>query len=86
MESYVCKADSFEVFARVPQFADVDSEGENLLATNNKNLIKLPFYSLEKLLEEAGQQLNGRVLSEEERERYHLGEISENETIVEEQN
>ncbi len=86
VESYVCNADSFEVFARVPQFADVDSEGENLLVTNNKNLLKIPLYSLEKLLEEAGQQLNGRVLSEEERERYHLGEISETETTVEEQN
>lgn len=81
--TYVCKADNLEVIARIPNFEDIAPSGESVLVAKNNTLMKIPFYELDELLEEAERQLKGRVLSEEERERYHLGKTVETEETTE---
>ena len=78
-ESYLCKKDNFEVLARIPGYSAVTPDGESVLVSNNMKVVKIPLYETEELLEEADRQLKGRVLSDEERERYHLGEIAQKE-------
>lgn len=82
-EAYVCNADNLEIIARIPEFEDISSDGESILISRKKTLAKIPFYELDELLEEAESQLKGRVLSEEERERYHLGKTVETEETTE---
>lgn len=76
-EGYICTADNFEIIARIPRFNDISSDGTTILISRNSELAKVPFYNVDALIKEADRQLDGRILSEEERERYHLGELSE---------
>lgn len=76
-ETYLCKKNNFEIIARIPGYMDVAPDAESLLASRNKVLVQIPVYGVEQLLQEAERQLDGRILSEEERERYHLGTIPE---------
>lgn len=83
-EAYLCKADNFEIVARVPGFITAAPDGESMFIGKNMVLAKVPIYGIEDLLEETERQLDDRQLSDEERERYHLGQSAEKEEVTEE--
>lgn len=55
----------------IPNLVDIESESQRILSVYKGKPMLLPFYTKDKLIEEAIKQLDGVILTEEERTRFY---------------
>lgn len=69
---FLCKQDSLEVTGRIQGFKAADLQEKKLFISRNNMLAVIPYYDMMDLLKEADRQLDGRQLSEAQKELYHV--------------
>lgn len=69
---YLLDTDSFETTAKITNGCDISLEQDAILSANNKQVVKMPYYSLDELYELAEEQTGGVRLSNQKRVQLHV--------------